>query len=85
MPGSYGSFFPPMAYAIATTVKPKAIAVPDNPIPLGPAADIPAITAEPHPKRTRLNVPMNSAPYFFIGLSFQSFLFKYTTEYFVIW
>jgi hypothetical protein len=55
---------------MATTANPKAIEIPNIPIPLGPVLDIPAITADPHPKSTRLNVPINSAPYFFMFSSY---------------
>ena len=39
---------------------------PQQPYTARSDSDVPAITAEPQPKRTRLNVPMNSAPYFFM-------------------
>ena len=50
----------PMANAIVSTVKPKAKATPNRPIPtLGNAA---ANTALPHPPNTNQKVPINSAP-----------------------
>ena len=49
----------PMAYAIVTTVRPKAMATPRIPMPrFGKAAEI---TALPHPPNTNHSVPMNSA------------------------
>src|SRR5215472_1470437 len=49
----------PIAYAIVSSVKPKASETPTRPTPtLGNPA---ASTAVPHPPRTSQNVPMNSA------------------------
>ena len=53
----------PMPYAIAISAKPKAKAMPSTPMPLGWPI-LPAITAAPQPKNTRVKVPMNSAKYF---------------------
>jgi hypothetical protein len=61
-----------MAYAIVTTVNPKANATPSRPIPtLGNAA---ARTALPQPPRTNQNVPKNSALYFFIAAPLTCYL-----------
>src|SRR5690242_13823771 len=51
----------PMAYAIVSRVRPKAMDTPRNPI-LSPAS-----TALPQPPKTRTNVPTNSAQYRFIA------------------
>src|SRR6202030_238298 len=50
----------PIAYAMVSSVSPKAKATPVKPIPSleKPAAS----TALPHPTKTSQNVPMNSAP-----------------------
>ena len=54
----------PIANAIVSTVKPKANATPNKPIPTsGNAA---ANTAEPQPPSTSQNVPNTSAKYLFI-------------------
>src|ERR1700742_1369792 len=50
----------PMPYAAAISPKPKANAIPKTPT-LSPAT-----TAVPQPKSTRMNVPINSARYFFM-------------------
>lgn len=47
----------PMLYAIATIDNPKAIAIPNVPIPSIP----PPMTATPVPNNTSTNVPINSA------------------------
>ena len=55
---------------MVTTVKPKAIETPTNPIPnSGYAA---AKTALPHPPRTNQKVPINSAITYFIFVVFLS-------------
>ncbi len=58
---------PPMAYAIATTDRPKAKATPSvpTPSPHEPATS-PVNMALPHPMITSTMVPINSAKYFFI-------------------
>src|SRR6476660_1564797 len=45
---------------------PNANAMPRTSIAVGPVP-IPAMTAAPHPKKTSVNVPMNSAVGFFMG------------------
>ena len=55
---------PPIVYAIATTDKPKAKAVPIT--VSGSALLQPKLTAVPHPIRTSTIVPNISAKYFFI-------------------
>ena len=53
----------PIAYAIVTTVRPKASDTPTRPIPtFGKPA---AMTALPHPPKVSQNVPIASAAYFF--------------------
>jgi hypothetical protein len=46
---------------------PKAIEIPNKPMPEGPVVLVEAITADPQPKSTRLNVPINSAISFFVS------------------
>jgi hypothetical protein len=55
---------------MATTAKPNAIEIPSNPAPLGPTWAFPEITASPQPNNTRVNVPINSAKYFFVENGF---------------
>jgi hypothetical protein len=54
---------PPIAYAMATTERPKAIAVPTTDAVSTPQF---RLTAAPHPKNVSTNVPTISAKYFFI-------------------
>ena len=53
----------PMAYTMARTERPKAKEIPTKPM------FFPAITALPQPMKTRTNVPMSSAMYFFPSLT----------------
>jgi hypothetical protein len=54
---------------MATTDNPNASAIPNKPMPVVPLA--PDITADPHPKSTRQNVPNNSAVNFLISIVFR--------------
>ncbi|EXY33319.1 hypothetical protein M080_4361 [Bacteroides fragilis str. 3397 T10] len=59
---------PPIAYAMATTDSPKAMATPRIPTPVVTAPGIsPAKTALPHPINTRTIVPIISDTYLFIA------------------
>ncbi len=59
---------PPIAYAMATTDSPKAMATPRVPTPVVTAPGIsPAKTALPHPIKTRIIVPIISDTYLFIA------------------
>ena len=53
-----------MVYAMATTARPKAKAVPTTVAAM--ALVHPRLTAVPHPMRTNTMVPIISAKYFFI-------------------
>jgi len=46
---------------MAITANPNANEIPSSPMPEGPVSATPETTAAPQPKRTRQNVPMNSA------------------------
>src|SRR5436305_11347224 len=64
----------PIAYAIVTTLRPKARDTPTRPIPTcGKPA---AITALPHPAKVSQNVPINSAAYFWVFISRLPALFR---------
>ncbi len=56
----------PTAYAMVSTVRPKAIATPRKPTPspvsVSPLTNIAANTAVPQPPNTSQKVPRNSAP-----------------------
>jgi hypothetical protein len=58
---------PPIVYAIATTAKPKAIAVPTTDAGSTPQL---RLTAVPHPISTNTIVPIISAKYFFMFVNF---------------
>ena len=55
---------PPIAYAIATTARPNATAVPTTAAVFSSAH--PSETAAPQPRNVSTNVPTNSARYFLI-------------------
>src|SRR4051794_8827378 len=67
----------PIAYAMVSTVRPKANETPSRPIPT--CGNEAAITAEPHPPKVSQNVPIASAAYFcvFISPPCQSWLVKH--------
>src|SRR5207248_108342 len=57
---------------------PNANAIPSTSMAVGPLP-IPAMTAAPHPKKTSVNVPINSAVGFFILLSLRVKIDCFTT------
>jgi hypothetical protein len=57
-----------MPYATATMASPNAKAMPNTLIAVAPAP-IPPIVAAPHPNKTNMNVPMNSASGFLMEAS----------------
>ena len=60
---------PPIVYAIATTAKPKASAVPTTVDAKAGSFEVqPKLTAAPQPIRTKTMVPNISAKYFFIRI-----------------